>query len=121
MIHNDPKARLLNPQKPEIGRISKKIVSKEMGDLRSKTNLNLWKSTDSVITWFTKLQDKRSLRFISFDICDYYGSITQELFKEAVDWARTIVPITPTEVEDIFKSKQTFLSSWRSNMEEERR
>ena len=109
-FQNDPKARLLNPQKPEIGRISKKIVSRVVGDLRSKTNLNLWKNTDSVITWFTKLQDKRSLRFISFDICDYYGSITQELFKEAVDWARTIVPITPTEVEVIFKSKQTFLS-----------
>ena len=48
--------------------------------LKVKTKLNLWKNTDAVTDWFENLQNKRQLKFVSFDIVDYYGSISEELF-----------------------------------------
>ena len=58
-----------------------------MNDIKEKTQLKLWKNTDSVINWFDSLENKESLSFIQFDICDYYGSVTKKLFQDAVNWA----------------------------------
>ena len=34
------------------------------------------------------LKDKSKLRFITYDIADYYGSISEDLFRKAVNWAK---------------------------------
>ena len=44
---NDPKCRLLNPTKLEVGKVSKQILSRVVDALRVKTKLDLWKNTDS--------------------------------------------------------------------------
>ena len=72
---NDPKCRLLNPTKFEIAKVSKKILTRVVDQLKVKTKLNLWKNNDAVIDWFENLHDKKRLKFVSFDIVDYYGSI----------------------------------------------
>ena len=74
-------------QKPEIGRISKQVLSRIVENVKKKTKLRLWKNTDSVIDWFLNLEDHQNLKFISFDIKDYYANITEEVFDEAIAWA----------------------------------
>ena len=86
-FERDPTCRLINPQKPEIGRISKQVLSRIVENVKKKTKLRLWKNTDSVIDWFLNLEDHQNLKFISFDIKDYYANITEEVFDEAIAWA----------------------------------
>ena len=74
-FQEDPKIRLLNLTKPEIGRISKKILSKIITVVKAKTKFNQWINTDDVISWFTSLPNKERLKFISFDVQSMYSSI----------------------------------------------
>ena len=48
-FHNNPKCRLLNPNKSNIGQPSKHILQRINNNLRSKLNLNQWRSTQDVI------------------------------------------------------------------------
>ena len=110
---NDPKCRLLNPTKIEVAKVSKQILSRVVERLREKTKLNLWKNTDSVIDWFENLHNKKHLRFIAFDIVDYYGSISEDLFNEALEWAQNQVHITSDEIKIILESKTSLLYDGR--------
>ena len=93
----------------EIGKIGKKILSKAIEKLKVRTGLKLWKNTESVLCWFNRLENKNNLRFIGFDIQDYYTSISEELFKEALAWAGSIVEFSDKEIEVILESKKTLL------------
>ena len=55
---NNPKTRLINPAKNEIGRISKDILDNINTELRGILQLNQWKNTKDVITWFNGIQNK---------------------------------------------------------------
>ena len=110
-----PKCRLINPAKIEIGKLSKKILSRVVEDVRAKTKLKLWKNTDSVVNWYENLSDKKNLKFIQYDISEYYGNISKVLFTEAVDWATQFTNIDEKERKVIFESKQSMLfdgSDW---------
>ena len=74
-FQNSHANRIINPNKPQIGKVSKQILSEVVEDIKEKTKVNLWKNTDAVIKWFENLQHKSNLKFIAFDIVDYYGSI----------------------------------------------
>ena len=65
---NNPKARLLNPAKNELGRISKAILDKIKINLRNATNVNQWKNSNDVISWFVSIKNMQNCKFISFDI-----------------------------------------------------
>jgi hypothetical protein len=58
-IMNDPKARLINPNKPEIGKISKQILENVENVIRNKSKINCWKNTGAVLIWFRKLKNKK--------------------------------------------------------------
>ena len=102
-FEEDPKVRLINPTKPEIGKISKEILSRIVQEVREKTNLKSWKNTDSVINWFKSLSNKKDKTFISFDVVDFYPSINDNVLKEALEWASSIVNISEQEKEIIMK------------------
>ena len=106
--HN-PTCRLLNPTKPEMGKVSKKILSRVISEVKSKSNLNQWKSTNAVIDWFKEQPNKKRLKFIQFDIEQFYPNITPTLLNSALDWASTFTPITPNEREIIIHSKRSLL------------
>ena len=78
-FQEDPKIRLINPTKPEIGRISKKILQKIITAVRGKTKFNQWINSDEVINWFQNLPNKENLKFISFDVESMYPSISEKL------------------------------------------
>ena len=51
-FENDPKCRLINPAKNNLGLISKQTLDRINSTIRSKTNSNQWRNTRSVIDWF---------------------------------------------------------------------
>ena len=60
-FQNNPKCRLLNNlAKSEIGIISKHYIEKINIKIRKTTNMNQWKNTQVVITWFKCIENKRS-------------------------------------------------------------
>ena len=108
---NDTKCRLINPCKPELGKVSKQILEKIVAKVKVKTKVNQWKNTDSVIHWFKGLQNKQRLTFISFDIESYYPSISEDLLRRTIDWAGTFTNISEEDKQIIFACKESILFS----------
>ena len=106
---NNTKCRLINPAKPETGKISKKILTRVVTSLREKTKFNQWKNSFSVIEWFKNLKDKSKLSFIQFDIVEFYPSITENLLKSALNWAKNLVNLSKEEISIIVETKKSIL------------
>ena len=104
-FRNNPKCRLLNPTKCELGKISQQILSKIVLKLRRITKYEQWKNVYSVIEWFKKLEDKENLYFIVFDIVNFYPSITLELLQKALDWASELTDISDEDIEIILETE----------------
>ena len=102
----NPSVRVLNPTKPEIGIISKKILERIVCQIKSITKLKQWKNSVAVLDWFKQISNKQNKSFIQFDIETYYSSITPEILSKVLDWAATFVNITLEERDIIMKSKQ---------------
>jgi hypothetical protein len=60
-----------------------------------------------VIKWFNNLPNKSTRSFISFDIVDFYASISEELLKEPLAFASQYDEITESEKAIIMKAKQS--------------
>ena len=75
--------RLINPWRPQLGKVSEQILSKYLYQLREKTGLIQFKNSDSVVSWFKTIPDKKKCSFIVLDVVEYYPSITEELLREA--------------------------------------
>ena len=106
---NNTKCRLINPTKPELGKISKMKLAKIVVDVKKKTKVNQWRNTDSVLTWFKGLNNKSKLNFISFDIVSFYPSISENLLRRAMEWAGTLTTITQDDKDIIFACKESVL------------
>ena len=96
-FENKPTCRLINPSKPEIGRISKQILEEINRKLVDITKVNQWKNTSSVLQWFKQLANKGGSAFICFDVVEFYPSITEALLKRALDFASEHVNISANE------------------------
>jgi hypothetical protein len=78
-------------------------------DLRSKTKVNQWRSTQSVINWFTSLKNMDELTFMIFDVVDYYPSISEELLSKAITWAKQHTTISDLEEKTIKHARISLL------------
>ncbi len=90
-FENNPKCRLINPAKSESEKLSKIILDKINSNLRKTLNLNQWKNTQNVIEWFGNIKEKHRHSFISFDIVDFYPSISEnllDLFNDGKPWTK---------------------------------
>ena len=105
----NPQVRLINPRKSEVGKISKKVIEKIIDTVRRDSGLNQWKSNKDVIQWFKKIEKKSTKRFIQLDVVNFYPSITKDLLKNAINWARQYTDITNEDEEIIINSKDSFL------------
>jgi hypothetical protein len=110
-FHNNPKVRLLNPTKSEVGKISKKILENVNLAIRELEKLRLWRNTDEVITWFKGIERKYSYVFIEFDVVEFYPSITEVLLMTAIEWAKERVMISEDDTKIIMQAKRSLLYS----------
>ena len=108
---NNPEVRLLNPTKPELGRISKQKLAMIVREVKKKSGLIQWKSDTSAIKWFEKLENKDRLRFIEFDIMSFYPNITRDLLTKAIQWANSLVHIPQEDIDLIMHTKLSILVS----------
>ena len=79
--------RSINPSNSAIGIISKQILQCINSKIVNSTKLNQWKNTESGIIWFNELTNKPDRSFISFDIVDFYPSISENLLLDALSFA----------------------------------
>ena len=91
---NKISCRLIKPSKSRIGKISKVILDKINNIFQSRTSVNQWKNTSSVIESFINIKNKESSSFIDFDIESFYPSISEDLFKSAIQFAKESIDIS---------------------------
>lgn len=106
---NNPKCRLINPSKSELGKISKKLLDEINTKVRSKTLLLQWKNTADVLKWYKNIDNKADQTFITFDVVDFYPSITAKLLSSALDFAALYTKITNEERNIILHTKKSVL------------
>ena len=105
----NPTFRLINPAKSEIGIISKHILDNINKEIMKVTKANLWRNTANVIEWFQAISNKHQQAFITFDVCDFYPSISEELLTKALTYASRFTNITPQDRHIITHAKKSLL------------
>ena len=86
-FQNNPKVRLINPAKTQIGKISKQYLQEINAKILELINLNQWNSTMDVIKWYNKIENKSRMTFLQLDIVDFYPSISEELLNKSISFA----------------------------------
>ena len=95
--------------KSEIGVISKYILDEINTAIIHKTQINQWKNTSSVLKRSNSLEQKESLSFICFDVCDFYPSMNEKLPSKALDFANAYRHISKQERYIILHAKRSLL------------
>ena len=108
-FQNNPKTRLINPAKNEIGRISKVILDKINKELASKLNINQWRSDVSVLDWFNAIENKQECKFTVFDIEQFYPSIKESVLLKALEFAKTHTKVLEKDINVIRHSRRSLL------------
>ena len=111
---NNPTCRLINPSKSEIGIISKQILDNINKKVIHATQVNQWKSTSNVIQWFQAIPEKNKHAFITFDVCDFYPSISEQLLMKALDYASQFTTISQQDRHIITHAKRSLLYHQKS-------
>ena len=108
-FHNCPKARLINPTKMELGKISKVILERITKEIRTFYKLNQWSSTQEAIEWFHSLEGKGDSTFLQFDIVEFYPSISTNTLNQALVMAKTCCDLSDTDVHIIMECRKSIL------------
>jgi hypothetical protein len=103
-FESNPKFRLINPAKSELGKVSKIILDDINARINSTIKVNQWQNSHSVIDWFQSVNNKSNHMFLSFDIVEFYPSITEDLLDKVIAWAKTIIPIPDNHISIIHQT-----------------
>ena len=110
---NSIKCRIINPASNNLGRVSKRILDKINGKCREATGVNQWKSTKDVLDWFTSVHaanpTKTKGKFLQFDICEFYPSITEELLRNSLGFAKNHTSIEQDDEDLIMACRKSVL------------
>ena len=102
--------RLINPYKSNIGRVSKQILSRVNSKLVASLSLNQWQSTGAVLDWFNGVVRSPRNTFITFDVVDFYPSISRNLLNKALAFASNYDDqLTDSDRDIILHTKNTLL------------
>ena len=105
------KSRLINTSKTSIGKISKLILSSIIKDVRTATGLTQWKNTGELLKWFSALEDRHNKRFVSFDIVEFYPSITKKHLLDSLEYASNFSNFSQSDINIILHSCDSLLFS----------
>lgn len=111
---NEP-CRLINPTKSDLGVLSKFTLDKALTELRVnfRPKIDQFKNTNDCLVWFSKLQDFERRAFLTFDIVDFYPSISKDLLEKALFWARKHLKngtLSRTDIDLILAARISILS-----------
>ena len=71
-----------------MGRVSKCILNRINCELKQQLDVVLWKKSTAVIDLFRSIQDKGDCTFVTFDVVEFYPSISKGLLHKALDFAK---------------------------------
>ena len=108
-FHSKPTCRLINPAKTQMGRISKVILQDICSTLRIALNVNQWRNTNDCIKWFNDYEKNDKCSFIKYDIKEFYPSITEKVFEEALSLAREYMFIPEDKIMIIRHCRKSLL------------
>ena len=110
-FEDNPKCRLINPAKSDMGKVSKQILEKLNKEIRETTGLKQWRSTQDALAWFNQLPEKKHLKFLQLDIVEFYPSISSELLEDAMLFAEEVIGhrIDKTSKDIILNARKAFL------------
>ena len=103
------KCRLINPAKREIGQVSKFYLARIIKDINNIKKFNQWRKTFTVIKWFQNITNKNDCRFIIFDISEFYPSISEELLKKSISFAKSMTNIDDSTIQIIKYGRKSLL------------
>ena len=106
---NTLKCRLINPSKSHIGKISKGILDHINMRVREHAGLVQWKNTAEALAWFNNIENKPGKCFVSFDIVEFYPSITKAHLLSALSFAKNFLDITDNDMHIIMHSCKSLL------------
>ena len=101
--------RLIDPNKTNIGRISKAILDRANLKVREAEELQQWRSTKDVLGWFNNLEEKDNLLWLKFDIEAFYPSISEDLLGRTLAFLRQYDHISEVEEEVIYHCRRSLL------------
>ena len=108
-FENNPKCRLLNPAKSEIGVISSQLLKRINNNLRGTLSVQQWKNSTDVLNFFNNIQHRDTHKFVQFDIVEFYPSISERLLSDALNFAKQHVDIPSREIEIIQHARKSLL------------
>ena len=108
-FRTNPKYRLLNPTKSELGKLSQSILQKINKTIKEKLGFNQWHNTSEVIDWFQKIPEKHSCSFTIFDIEEFYPSISENLLVKALKFAKQHTNIKKEDLNVINHCRKSLL------------
>ena len=108
-FQNNPKSRLINPEKLVTELVSKYNIDQVNKSIREKLKVNQWRNTQVVITWFKNIKSKSSSSFMNFDIVDFHPSISKDFLLKAINCAKSVTPIQDKSIETILHSRKALL------------
>ena len=118
-FENHPKCRLINPAKSDLGKVSKTILDKINLELRNQTCTNQWCNSDETIAWFKSVGNKDRYTFLSFDIIDFYQSISEDLLDNTISWAKPFTTILDTDMRVIKHATKSLLLTTAKRQQKE--
>ena len=105
----NPKCRLINPSKSELGKVSEFLIEKVNTIIRDKSLVNQWIDTGTVINWFKNIDNKNNRIFMRLNIEEFYPSISKVLLIKGTNYAHSFVTISKKEVKTIMYSRKSLL------------
>ena len=108
-FQKNPKCRLINPAKSEIGIVSKHYIDHVNKSIREKLNVNQWRKRQAVITWFKDIKSNSISSFIKFGTVDFYLSISKDLLLKAINVSKSVTPVQNKFTETILHSRKALL------------
>ena len=110
---NSIKCRVINPASNNLGKVSKRILDKISTKCREGTGVNQWRSTQDVLQWFSGVHaanaTKKKAKFLQLDISEFYLSISEELLRNSIRFAKNYTTIEQEEEELIMACRKSIL------------
>ena len=73
------------------------------------SSVNQGRDTDSLVTWFENTKNKNKCIFMQYDIEEFYPSISEDLLKKAINYARSFIDSSSDEEETIMHCQKSLV------------
>ena len=110
-FRSNPKCKLINPAKSEIGKASKLFIENINTKVRELSSANQFQDSGAVINWFKNIKNKSKWIFMQFDIEEFYPLISKDLLLKTIDYTKRFVNINDDEKKTNMLSRKSLLFS----------